>query len=260
MTSAPVRISSAIEIPELGPALGRIALAEDAGRSSRRPLSLDAIRLDLATAIFELAADARSWSEAGDRQAAVETLGPPAWLTAWENAVREASAAVADDLDRRINSAGYESNMPGRRLRRLRLSEAERRAVAARLGGEGVVFAEGLDDLGRETIRLQEGSVHDRESVERWRAALTGAARKLESAWLTLESAADAEWNRWSPLIGSVRSWRRPRWILWSISAIVITIAFYVGLVVGGYLAGPPFLDAFAEWWWNWWDRLVEPA
>jgi hypothetical protein len=257
MTGSPVQVASAIEIPELGPWLGRVALP--AGELPQR-FPLEAIRLELATAIFELAADARSWSSAGDRKSAVEELGRPGWMAAWEAAVRAAAGVAARSVDARLQSAASESRMPGRKLRRLLLSEGEKRALAARLGRGGFALAEALDPLDRAGNRLREAGVLDRDAAVRWKDALTGAARHLEAAWLTLEEAADEEWQRWSPLVEAVRSWRRPRWILWTVSAVILLSLVYVGLVVGGYFQGPPFLESFADWWWTWWDRLVEPA
>lgn len=259
-TGSPVRLPAAVEIPELGPWLGRIPLPAGSSSAPAPRFSLDVIRLDLATGIFELAADARSWSNAGDRQAAVDELGRAGWLAAWDAAVRGAAEVAARTIDGRIRDAAQESRMPGRKLRRLLLSDAEKRALAARLGRGGFAFAEALEPVDHAGHRLREAGVLDREAADRWRDALTGAARSLEAAWLSLEECANEEWDRWSPLVESVRAWRRPRWILWGTSAIVLASLVYVGLVVGGYLQGPQFLEAFADWWWSWWDRLVEPA
>jgi hypothetical protein len=259
-SSSPVRIPSAVQIPELGPALGRIALPATVSPSDKTRFSLDSIRLELATAIFELTADARSWSSAGDRQAAVDALGRAAWLGAWDSAVGTAAEKAASEIDARISEAAEESRIPARRRKRLLLSDAEKRAITARLGRGGVALADGLDPLDLAGQRLREAGVLDREAGDRWRAALNRAAQTLEAAWLLLEDAAEEEWTRWSSLVESVRAWRRPRWILLAISLAVLALAIYVGLVVGGYLEGPPFLDAFAEWWWSWWDRMVEPA
>jgi hypothetical protein len=257
MTS-PVRVLPAIQIPELGPSLGRVALAPDL--ISHHAIPLDDIRLDLATSIFDLVADARAWSATGDRQGAVDSLNRPAWLTAWEAAVRSVAERMTAAIDERILAAALESKIPRRRRKQLQLSDAERRAVHARLGSGGLALAVGLDVLDQESQRLRETGVLDREAQERWRAALTEAARKLEKAWMTLEEAVDAEWHRWTPLVESARRWRRSRVVLWTVSLAVAAIAIYVGLVVGGYLPGPPFLDDFARWWWDWWDRLVEPV
>jgi hypothetical protein len=258
-SSSPVQVSSAVLVPELGPWLGRIPLPTGSGSAPAPRFPLDAVRIELATAIFELAADARAWSAAGDRQAAVDELGRAGWLTAWEGAVRGAADVVAGAIDARIREAGLESRMPARKLKRLLLSDGEKRALAARMGRGGFAFAEALAPVEREGSRLREAPMADREAGNRWREALTGAARNLESAWLALEEAADQEWQRWSPLIESVRSWRRPRWIIWTASALVLGVLVYVGLVFGGYLRGPAFIETLADWWWAWWDRLVDP-
>jgi hypothetical protein len=221
---------------------------------------LDSIRLDLATSIFDLAADARSWSSAGDREAAVDALGPAAWLAGWEAAVRSAAASVSSIIDARIAAAAAEARMPSRRRKRLLLNDGERRAIASRLGAGGIALNESLEVLERETSRMRQSGVVDRDAAERWRLALTGVARKVESAWMDLEAAASVEWARWTPFVESARSWRRPRWLLWLIALVVLGTAIYVGLVVGGYLPGPAVLERFSSWWWDWWYRLVEPA
>ncbi|MEO8199179.1 MAG: hypothetical protein ABI679_01535 [Gemmatimonadota bacterium] len=254
-SSSPVRVLPAVQIPELGPALGRVAMP-----SRGKATFLDQVRLDLATAIFDMAADARSWSSAGDRQAAVDSLGQSAWLGAWEAAVRTTALQVAAETDARIEAASLESRIPRARRKKLLLSQAERRSMAARLGTGGFALGESLALLHIENQRMRESGVLDRDAGERWRAALTTAARKVESAWISLEEEAQSEWARWTPLVESARAWRRPRWPLWLITAVLLSVAIYVGLVVGGYLHGPAFLDRFAQWWWDWWDRLVEPA
>lgn len=258
MTSSPVHVLPAIQIPELGPALGRVALAPDT--SAAHPIPLDDIRLDLATAIFELTEDARAWSATGDRTGAVEALGRAVWLTGWEAAVRAVAERMTAAIDARITAAAAESRIPRRRRRKLQLSAAEHRAVHARLGSGSLGLATGLDGLERAAHRLRDTGVLDREAQDLWRGALTQAARRLETAWLELEAAVHQEWHRWTPLVESARRWRRPRWVVWSISLVVVGLAVYVGLVVGGFLPGPPFLDGFARWWWDWWDRLVTPV
>ena len=259
-SSSPVRVPPAVEIPELGPWLGRIPLPAGSSSAPALRFPLDGVRVELATAIFDMAADARAWSSAGDRQAAVDELGRAGWTGAWEAAVRSAADIVSAAIDARIRDAGQESRIPRRKLNRVLLSEAEKKALAARLGRGGYAFAEALEPVDREGHRLREAGVLDREAGERWRDALTGAARSLEVAWLSLEEAANEEWQRWSPLVESVRDWHRPGWIVWTVSAVVFSSLLYVGLVVGGYLQGPAFLEAFADWWWTWWDRLVEPV
>jgi hypothetical protein len=81
--------------------------------------------------------------------------------------------------------------------------------------------------------------------------ALTGVARRLESAWLALTEAAKTEQQRWRSEIEWVRLWQRPRWVLWLISALVLALLTYLGLVLGGYLPVPGLLTGVAEFWWN---------
>jgi hypothetical protein len=90
-----------------------------------------------------------------------------------------------------------------------------------------------------------------RSGAAAWRSALTAAARRLEAAWLALEEAAAAEQRRWQVEVELVRVWHLPRWPLWLLTAIVLTVATYLGLVLGGYVPVPPRLAGFAEFWWN---------
>jgi hypothetical protein len=73
----------------------------------------------------------------------------------------------------------------------------------------------------------------------------------LESSWLTLVAASEREQERWTAEIERVRSWRRPLWPLWVLTTLVLLVATYLGLVLGGYLAAPGFLRGFAEFWWR---------
>jgi len=167
---------------------------------------------------------------------------------------------MAAAVDARIAAAATESRIPKRRSRSLQLSPAEHRAMHARLGGGSLALATGMDGLERVAHEVRDAGLLDREAQNRWRGALTEAARRLETAWLELEEAVHQEWHRWTPLVESARRWRRPRWVVWTVSLVVVGLAIYVGLVLGGYLPGPRFLYAFASWWWNWWDRLVTPV
>jgi hypothetical protein len=47
-----------------------------------------------------------------------------------------------------------------------------------------------------------------------------------------------------------VRSWRRPTWPLWLVTALVLAAAIWLGLVLGGYIPVPDPLRGLAEWWW----------
>jgi hypothetical protein len=59
------------------------------------------------------------------------------------------------------------------------------------------------------------------------------------------------EQQRWKDEIERVRSWRRPQWPLWTVTAVVILVLSYLGLLFGGYLPVPPPLRGLAEFWWS---------
>jgi hypothetical protein len=113
--------------------------------------------------------------------------------------------------------------------------------VGARLGSGGAGFVSALESL------EQAGR---RSPGREWRDALTAAARRLEAAWLALEQNAETELLHWGREVERVRSWRRPTWPLWLVSALVLGAAIWLGLVLGGYIAVPDPLRGLAEWWW----------
>jgi ferric-dicitrate binding protein FerR (iron transport regulator) len=80
---------------------------------------------------------------------------------------------------------------------------------------------------------------------------LATTARRLESAWQALTEAAQREQERWKAEIDRVRGWRRSVWPLWAITAAVLLVLTYLGLVLGGYIPGPRFLQGLADFWWS---------
>jgi hypothetical protein len=126
----------------------------------------------------------------------------------------------------------------------LLLSDADVRAIAARLGSGGAAFVAALDGL--------EQAARGTWSAAAWQAAITAAARRLESAWLALEEASRLEQANWAAEIARVRDWHRPTWPLWVVTGVVLAAAAYLGLVLGGYLPVPPPLRGFARFWWGW--------
>jgi ABC-type Fe3+ transport system permease subunit len=84
-----------------------------------------------------------------------------------------------------------------------------------------------------------------------WHDALGHVARRLEVAWERLSAAAGDEEAAWDAEIERVRQWRRPRWPLWAITAMVFGVALYLGLVLGGFVPAPGVLRPFAEYWWS---------
>ena len=239
-------------VPELGPALGRL-VDPPLSRSDRGSLDLllDDIRLDLVTGIFELAGAARSFGASGDREGAIASLSRVAWLNLWERAVAAAAERLAEAVNVRLAEAALESKLPPRQLEALRLKAEDVRAITSRLGSGGAGFVSGLDALEQTVPRAAAAGTRGRAGEEEWQRALAAAARRLESAWLALVAGARVEQDRWKVEIDRVRSWHRPTRILWLLSGLVLAVATYLGLVLGGYLLVPAPLRGLAEFWWS---------
>jgi hypothetical protein len=238
-------------VPELGPSLGR--LTDPPSPGSRSPLGLiyDDIRIDLVTGIFDLAGAGRGFAAAGDRAGAMASLGRVAWIGLWERAVGSVAGRIGDAANAQLRAAAAESRFPIRRLRGLLLGPSDLRAIAARLGSSGTPFVSALDTLEQTARSASSTQPRPGGQIDDWRSTLEAAARRLESAWLALVSAASAEEQHWRNEAERVRTWRRPRWPLWLITLAVIGVAGYVGLVVGGYLPVPPALSGLTDYWWS---------
>jgi hypothetical protein len=237
-----------VVIPELGPSLGRLT---DPGPEADEGggLRLDDIRLRLVTGVFDLAGAARGFAAAGDPQGAMSSLNRVAWLALWEKTLAAAAERIAGLVNTGLESAAEESRFPSGRLQPLRLRAEDTRAIAARLGRGGAPFVAALDAL----EQAGPGAEANGDAEAAWRGGLNTAARRLEAAWLALESAAADEQRHWQAEVDRVRRWRRPRWPLWIVTVLVIGAAAYVGLVLGGYLPVPPALEGLADWWWSRW-------
>ena len=232
-------------VPELGPLLGRLTDTADA--APRSGLALDDIRYALVSELFELGAAARDFAAEGDSGGAAASLGRRAWLDAWERAVSAVAARVEERIDHRVRAAARESRMPASRLARLLLDDEERRAICVRLGVAGGPFVAALDALEGTVPAISRGDA----ALRSWHDALGHVARRLEVAWYALADAAAEEEAAWDAEVARVRAWHRPRWPLWTISALVLGAAVYLGLVLGGFVPVPPFLRSFADYWWS---------
>jgi hypothetical protein len=236
-------------VPELGPSLGRLTDPGAEPGADGAGVRLDDIRLRLVTGVFELAGAARGFAAAGDEQGAMASLSRVAWLGLWEKALASAAERIAASVNTGLDTAAEESRYPRRRLAPLRLQADDSRAIAARLGRGGAPFVAALDLL-EQTAR---GAAANGDATHAWRDQLNAAARRLEAAWLALETAAAAEQRHWQVDVDRVRRWRRPRWPLWVLTVLVVGSAAYLGLVLGGYLPVPPALEGLAGWWWERW-------
>ena len=232
-------------IPELGPLLGRLTDTGDAG--PRTGLVLDDIRYAMVSELFELGAAARDFAAEGDAAGAAASLGRRAWLDAWERAVSAVAERVEERIDHRLRAAARESRMPEKRLARLLLDDEERRAICVRLGVAGGPFVAALDALEGTVPAISRGDA----ALRSWHDALGHVARRLEVAWSALATAAAEEEAAWDGEIARVRAWHRPRWPLWIITVLLLGVALYLGLVLGGFVPVPAFLRPFADYWWS---------
>lgn len=235
-------------IPELGPLLGR--LAAPAGASSGL-VPLDDVRISLVTELFQLAGAARAFAAEGDLDSALQSLNRHGWQAAWERAVNSAAARVATRIEQRFRSASEESRLPRRKLQKVMLSDDERRGIAVRLGSGGGALVEALDRMELLMRRAVRDAAGSSDAAALWKKALTGVARRLESAWFALEDAARAEEAAWQEDVEQVRAWKRPRWPLWVITVAIAAVLLWMGLVLGGFLTSPEWFLPFAQRVWG---------
>ena len=232
-----------LRVPELAPSLGRVIVPR---RRAQPWVPLDDIREELATRVLELAGEGRAAAAregaAAERGRVLEVTGRRAWAAAWDNAVRRAAARVGDALDAEITATGRSVRLSRRRVRKHLLTQAEKRAIAARLGTGGGPFVAALDELEAAASRVAEATVLDKDAHAAWQEALRTVARRLEAAWLALEAEVEEERRRWSPEIATLAGWRPRLWpviALWTPFAVLL---IWLGLVLGGYLPAPAWL------------------
>ena len=235
-------------VPELGPSFGELTLPAGVPRTrgTRVSVPLDDLRLALVTELFDLAGAGREFADGGDRAAAVQSLNRAAWLGAWERTVEQVAQRLSESFNRRLEAAARESRLPAKRVAELSMDREETSSLAARLGSGAGDFVAALDELERTVPRAAARP----EAWPVWQEALLSTARRLESAWLTLEAEAADEDRRWAREVERVRRWRRPTWQLWLATLAVVALAAWIGLVFGRMVPAPPFLsDAVAGWW-----------
>ncbi|HEX2250742.1 MAG TPA: hypothetical protein VHH32_10360 [Gemmatimonadales bacterium] len=239
-------------VPELGPSLGRLTDPPSPLPPGGSPaIVLDDIRLELVTGIFDIAGAARSFMAAGDRESAIASLGRVAWLELWERAVASAAQRLADVVNARLQAAAQESRLPRTRLQPFLLNAQDVRAIGSRLGSGGASFVSALDALEQTVPAAAAPGARGNMGLADWQLALGTAARRLEAAWLALTDAMRVEQDWWAAEIERIRAWRRPLWPLWALTAVVLLLFTYLGLMLGGYLPVPPPLRGLAEFWWS---------
>jgi len=224
-----------VELPELGPLLGRM-LSPPAERTPVEA-ALDQIRLDLLTELFDRARAARDFLALDDAAGARSALGGSVWRGVWDRAVASASATVIREIEQRLREAAAVSRYPAKRLARSLPDAEARRLLAARLSAAG--------------IGLEEASERLSDSARPWPEILRRVSGELEASWNRLLAAAGAELAGWEPLAAAIRSWRRPWRPLLVVSGVLLLIALWLGLVLGGFLAAPGWLRPLTSWVWN---------
>jgi uncharacterized protein YukE len=228
-------------IPQLAPGLGRLIVP----RRLQAPwVPVDDIREALATRILERAGAARRDAAEAAPARALSELDREAWNTAWEEAVRQAGGRLAEALDAAFALEARRVRMTERRRRRLALSGAERRAIAARLASGADGFEAALESVARTTAALHDRWPGDPETVAAWREAQQQAARRLEAAWLALEALVARERTRWQPELDAVRAWRPSLLPVFAAWLPLTAAALWFALVLGGYLPAPAWLAA----------------
>jgi hypothetical protein len=230
-------------LPELGPHLGRLTALPEPGRHW---VTLDDVRLELATGVLEHVSAARAFGD--DRVAVVASLRRREWLELWDRALAAAAARTVAALDHGFASAAAEARYPRRGRAALAVTADERAAITARLGAGAAPFVAALERM--EQLAGAAGRDGD-AAFTTWWESVAEAGRRLEAAWESLERAARAEEPRWRPAIATVRAWRRPAWPLWVLTVVVLALAAGLGLVLGGYVPAPEWLRPLAEWWWQ---------
>ena len=236
--NAPLKLLMPLRVPELAPSLGRIIVP----RRLQPPwVPLDDIREELATRVLELGGEGRA---AAARETILETTGRAAWSSMWNSAVRRASGRVAEALDAEITRTARAVRLPRRRLRRYLLTNAERRAIAARLGTGGRAFVVALDALETAAARVADASVLEKDAHAAWQEALRTVARRLEAAWLALETEVEEEHGRWRSELAALAAWRPSLWPVFFVWLPLSVLLVWLGLILGGYLPAPAWLAA----------------
>jgi hypothetical protein len=221
--------------PELGSLLG--GLISPPGEKSPVEAGFEGVRLDLLTALFDRAGAARDSLQAGDDAGARSALGGPAWLEAWEHAVSDITRTVSEEIERRIRAAAAESRFPATRIAGKLPDAEERRVLAARLSAAGIALEASLELLS--------------DASRPWSETLRRVAGELEAAWDQLLATARSELERGEARAAEVRRWRRSWRPLIIVAAVLLPLATWMGLVLGGYLRAPAWLRPFSDWVWN---------
>src|SRR6185436_11750335 len=180
-------------IPELGPLLGAMVEPPDPG--ALRP-ELEAVRIDLVSALFERARAARRRLAEGGPDEARDLLGASVWVELWNRAAEQASTGFKGAIERELREAAAFSRFPPKRLRALMPTAEDARILSAKFSAAGIGLESAAPQLSNPGVD--------------WQEALRRAAGELTEGWKELRSAAEREHAGWSARVEVVREWRRP--------------------------------------------------
>ncbi|MDZ4673951.1 MAG: hypothetical protein SGI84_05820 [Gemmatimonadota bacterium] len=197
---------------EFGPWLGVVASPKHRPAPGR--VNLDSARLALVQRFLEAA-----------------HAPAPDWMAAWDPVIDSVSQQVVDQVRAGATAAVRASLAPERVVRTALPDEDDLRILRAQIGSAG--------------IPLEQAAAG---SMAHSFATIGGA---VEESWLALETMVAAVIEEWRPRIAAVAAWRRPTTGLWIGTGVGATAAIGVGLVIGGYLPAPAWLEPVISWWWS---------
>ncbi len=229
-----------LRVPELGPSLGKLLALS--GGTGTVPW-LDPVRHKLVTRLIACGGEARRLAASGERSATVAAIGREIWKQAWDEAVGSAAELLVDRVESHLDAEAIAVRMGRRQRGRLRFTSREKRALTARLGAAGAELIPVLDELAASAERAVTASGLEPEAVRAWQDSLGMAGRRLEAAWMTLQRAVEEEVSKGIAKADSVATWRKPVWPVFAVGVIVVPAGAWFGLVLGGYVAAPPWLS-----------------
>jgi len=99
-----------------------------------------------------------------------------------------------------------------------------------------------LDALDGAGLLVRDAGVLDKTLHAEWQDALRAAARRLEAAWLALETGVAEERRRWAVETDAIARWRPSLWpVIVGLTPLAAGL-IWLGLVLGGYLPAPAWL------------------
>lgn len=186
-------------------------LASPRTRAAPGGVPLDDIRLALVSTLLERGPE-----------------GADTWLAAWSEAVHASTARVCATLESAAAAAARHSRAPERLARAARPDEDDQRVIGAKIDSAGIPL--------------------ERAALDPTLPRLGGAA---EESWLELERVVATVMAEWQAPIRALAAWRRPMAPLWILTGVLFGLALLVGLMIGGYLPAPAWLQPVTDWWWR---------